>query len=271
MNRAEQRRQARDDERLIARGLPADGGDPAPAAALIRRLHALAEGGKRTGDISPFVVAVNEKITATTRSLKNVPIACGKGCPHCCYIWVSAYAAEILHVAKFVRKLGPSAVSKVNRAYEATKDYSHQVRHKHPYPCPMLSDYGSCTIYTERPRACRLAVSTDAETCARADHNVTDENIPVPLPYLASRSQYSIVEGVALRAANLPHQAYEFNEGLARALSRDDAEAAWLRGEDIFADVKRDPVEVLDHPRARALAKHVFGTGFCAFPRPAAR
>jgi hypothetical protein len=64
---------------------------------------------------------------------------------------------------------------------------------------------------------------------------------------------------VALKGAALPYAYYELNAALACALSRDDAEAAWLSGEDIFANVQRDPSDVFAHPQAAMIYSMAFG------------
>ncbi len=259
MERAERRRQARADERLVAHGLSPGATDPEPAEALSRLLFSRIETAKLTGDVGPFVVLLNEKIAATTRGFRHIPIACRKGCSHCCYIWVSASAPETLYIAKIVRSRGPAAIAKVVAAHEATKDHNWEVRDAHPYPCPMLEDDGACSIYANRPKACRLAASGDAAICERSYRFGANEDIPTPVRYLMARGDYGVVQAVALRAANLPYRAYEFNAGLARALGRADAERAWLAGEDIFGGVKLDPGDVLENPQARMLLEHAFG------------
>jgi hypothetical protein len=98
-----------------------------------------------------------------------------------------------------------------------------------------------------------MAVSSDAEICARSYRNVTNEDIPTPILYLMGRGAYSMAFGCALRRAGLPVHAYEFNAGLARALERADAEGAWLAGEDIFSDVRRDPGDIFLDRRARMM------------------
>jgi hypothetical protein len=106
-----------------------------------------------------------------------------------------------------------------------------------------------CSLYELRPIACRFAASADGAICLRVFRQASAEAIPSPVRNLRGRSAYQIALGVALKAAGLPHAYYEFNAALARALSRDDAEAAWLAGEDIFFDVPRDPTDVFAHPQ----------------------
>jgi hypothetical protein len=105
----------------------------------------------------------------------------------------------------------------------------------------MLRD-GACQVYQARPMTCRMAVSQSAEICARAfAPGAGPEHIPVPEYYPTLRRGYSIALAGALRRAGFPACSYEFNAGMRIVLARPDAEAAWLAGEDLFADVPRDP------------------------------
>jgi hypothetical protein len=61
----------------------------------------------------------------------------------------------------------------------------------------------------------------------------------------------------ALAAAELPVERYEFHHALLVALETPDAEARWLKGEDIFASVAR---ETLTDPVSNAQNKRVIDT-----------
>jgi hypothetical protein len=121
----------------------------------------------------------------------------------------------------------------------------------------MLQD-DACSVYAYRPNACRTAVSTDVAACRRVFHLGSDEEIPAPEPFLMSRSIYAIALACALRRVGLPYHAYDFNAGLARALDRDDAERAWLGGEDVFSGVSHEPVDVFWEPTAQQLYRRAF-------------
>jgi Fe-S-cluster containining protein len=146
---------------------------------------------------------------------------------------------------------------KINAAHILTKDFDFDTRDQHPTPCPLLHD-DVCSIYAFRPTACRLAASADAAICARAYHNLSNENIPMPMIYMSARANYAIAFAVALKHAQLPHRAYEFNAALARAMERKDAEQAWLGGEDVFSGVLQDPNDPFSNPQAIRLYQHVF-------------
>lgn len=232
--------------------------DPEPTAVMARNLYAMLEEAKQEGNIDPPVHFVCEKLDSTIHAFGKLPIACKKGCSHCCYIWVSATAPELLSIAKIIKACGDQAVAKVRAAHEMTKQFDFDSRANHPHACPMLED-NVCSIYEFRPKACRLAASGDAEICRRSYHNLTNEDIPTPALNLMARSVYAVAFAVALKRANLPYAAYEFNSGLTRALDVPDAEKKWLGGENIFSDILHDPVDIFAEPSTQMMFKHAFG------------
>lgn len=259
MNRAERRRRAKEDERILAGGIDPEAQGPEQTAAMARQLHALLEQAKREKTIDPPVRYLHARMDATLQRLADIPVACKKGCSHCCYAWVSAAAPEILFIAKILRRRGDAAVaSRVRIAFERTRDLAPAGRNKDPHPCPLLEG-NVCSVYPARPRACRFCASADAEICDRAYRGGSDEDIPTPRLNLVGRNAYAVALAVALREAGLPHHLYEFNAGLALALEREDAERAWLSGIDVFAAAPRDPNDVFAGTQAHFLRAIAFG------------
>jgi len=259
MNRAERRRQTKDDEKRLKGGIDPESSDPEPTAAMARQMHALFETAKDEKNIDPPVRFLQAKVDTTLQAMREIPVACKKGCSHCCYVWVSATIPEVLFIAKLMRSRGEAmALEKVRGAHRRTQDYDFATRERLSHPCPMLHE-DVCSIYESRPIACRFAVSTNAMICMRAFRQSSGENIPTPVRYLKARGVYNIATVIALKHADLPHYYYEFNAALTRALERDDAEAAWLSGEDVFFDVRRDPNDVAGERTSRQLYKHAFG------------
>jgi hypothetical protein len=121
-----------------------------------------------------------------------------------------------------------------------------------------LLENDACSVYEFRPKACRLAASGDASICARSYNNLSDEQIPTPALHMMGRIVFSTAVAVALKKCGLPHDAYELVAGLVRALDVPNAEQEWLRGNDIFAGVMRDPDDVMAQPQARMMLGHAF-------------
>ena len=65
MNRAERRRQIKDDERQLRNGIEAESSDPAGTAAMTRLLSDLLETAKNDRNIEPPVKFLHAKVDAT--------------------------------------------------------------------------------------------------------------------------------------------------------------------------------------------------------------
>jgi len=259
MNRAERKRREKEDERVLAAGIDPETRDPQPTAAMARQLYGLFTTARRERFIDPPVKYFHAKIDATMKAGPSLPVACAKGCSHCCHAWVSVTAPEVLYLAKRVRKArGEAAVERVRAAHLATRDYDFGTRSLHPHPCPML-ETDLCTVYESRPAACRFASSADANACARALRQLLGGTIPVPVRHLKARGVYEMAMVIALHQAELPHRYYELNDALARALAREDAEAAWLGGEDVFAGARLDPNDTLSSQTTQLMYRQAFG------------
>lgn len=259
MNREQRKRQAIADERLLERGIDPESHDLNPAAAMIRRIYALLERAKRDKNIDPVVKFLYATTNGTLDRLKTIKVSCKKGCAHCCHTWVSATAPEALFAAKLIRRRQDmAAIERVRAAYGLTKNVTYSLRFMNPTACPMLAD-NICSIYDSRPVTCRFAASTNVDVCARVFHRSSREQVPVPMPYRQGAGRYLMAAVIALKHAGFPHYCYEYNAALECALSRGDVEEAWLAGEDVFADVQRDSLDVLTSSGAPMLQKQAFG------------
>ena len=243
MNRAERRRQLKEDERLIANGLSFTRTDAYEAIALMRVLRDRLGQSRSAGRIAPLMTFLHDNFDRSARRIPRELSACALGCSHCCHMWTALRAPEAL----FIKVAMPAAQREeigaaVDDAHAATGPLSYEERLALVRPCPLLQD-DACSLYAARPIACRTTASTDAAICARAFRLLSDEDIPQPLVFLNQRTSYSIALAGALRHAGYPAGAYEFNGALHAALARPDAEAAWLRGEDVFAGVQCDPAD----------------------------
>jgi Putative zinc- or iron-chelating domain len=258
MDAAERDRQSKDDELLLAGGLDPSSDDPRPAAAMARRMHALFVAAKQERSIDAPVAYLYAKAEASLARLKDIRVACRKGCAHCCHVWVSATAPEILFLAKHVRARGMGAEEAVHAAHALTRKDTFSLRALHPLPCPMLEN-DACSLYEYRPMACRFAASPDDFACRRVMREFSRETMPISMRHLRGRGLYEVSGAIALNRAGLPHFHYELNAGLSRALEREDAETAWLEGEDIFASCQRDPRDVLQGRPVSELTRLAFG------------
>jgi len=251
--------QLNQDQNIILQGIDPEISGSAQVSAMARLLVAKFQIAKEQKTITPVIEYFYSKIEATVSRLNKISdiVDCQKGRSHCCNIWVSISAPEVLFIAKIVREKGQSLIDKVIAANEYTKNYDFDSRYEHPYPCPLLEN-NICSIYNSRPKACRLAVSVDSKICERSYLNSTEEGIPTPMLYLYARNAYDISFAVSLKKVALPYAMYEFNAALVRAIETDDAELKWLSGEDIFADVVCDPTDIFSTQEAQFIYEKSF-------------
>jgi Fe-S-cluster containining protein len=169
------------------------------------------------------------------------PIACAKGCSHCCNTFVSATLPEIFNLARAVRQT-PARQHRVLAAAEVCKGIPQHLREVNRVPCPMLEDH-ACSEYLSRPISCRYLLSTSLETCVK----ILKENQSVPFAYvdntIAIRTFALIMLKTSMKLAGLPNQHYELNQALAIILSTPDAELRWLGGEPMFPAQLVDKVD----------------------------
>lgn len=220
-------RKSKEDEALIARGVDPTIRRPHQTAALTRLLFAKVEEAKRQKSVDGPVMYIHSKIDASFRDIGPMPIACKKGCSHCCNIWVSASPLEALYVAKIIKARGAEAIERLRQANQVTEQYNFDTRDQHPHPCPLL-EQNVCSIYEARPKSCRMAASIDAAICERSHLNLAEENIPTPMVNIQMRSSYGVALACALRKAGLGYIGYEFNAALVRAIDTDNAEEGQL-------------------------------------------
>lgn len=235
----------------MARGLDAARPDGPQIMVLMRLLHDRLEASRAAGSIAPLAAFFADNLKAAWRVEPKKALGCRMGCAHCCHAWVSAKAPEVL-IAK--RAIAPRDLEAVKASVEAAWARSGVAgpaeRAAMAAPCPMLVD-GACRIYAARPATCRTAVSMDASLCAEAFRpGAAPVDIPTPEFHIVMRRGYSIALAGALRRAGYEAASYEFVGAMRAALAREDAEGAWLAGEDVFAGVQTDPgSDPFAHPK----------------------
>jgi Fe-S-cluster containining protein len=175
-------------------------------------------------------------------------VACHGGCASCCTIRVVATAPEILTLSRTIRALPQHMRVELERRIAEADRSTHLLNEAERWQagvvCPFVDGgCGLCVIYSVRPLACRGHVSFDAEACedALAGHAC---EVPVSTLHATVRSLVQNAMQSALRDARYAWGVYELNRALHIASLDDTCEAAWLRGEDIFAPASITDVSV---------------------------
>jgi hypothetical protein len=112
-----------------------------------------------------------------------------------------------------------------------------------PVACPILAD-NACSEYVSRPSVCRVVMSTSLPRCLDILRDGRGGEFAYPAGAEAMRTYAAMMLRAALLVVNMPHQHYEMSQALEVVLSTRNAEARWLAGEPIFANVPVDRAEI---------------------------
>ncbi len=242
MNRAERRRQAKELDALVIRGIDPGRFDRYLMITLINRLYEMVVRAKRNHSVDELMNYIFTLVDRSIGTMPDLPIACQMGCAHCCTVWVAAKAPEVIFFAKsihseyaekFLRNIHVAMINVTGKSFDERGDAI--------VPCPALAD-GICANYRHRPTVCRTAASADAEICRRAYIQRSDEGIPTPTAFIALRGTILMALSVAMKQCDLPAVGYELINAIERFFAVPQAEKRWLDGEDIFAGLPTDPM-----------------------------
>jgi Fe-S-cluster containining protein len=174
------------------------------------------------------------------------PVACARGCSHCCTTYVSTSLPEVFRLAQAVRGKAKTTAH-INAAAVRARAMPQLQREVDRVICPILIDH-ACSEYTARPMVCRAVMSTSLETCVRIFTAGSAEQFQQPAGPGTLRTFLVIIMRAALVIAGLPHQNFELTHALEIALAEPAAEERWLAGEPLFAPVAIDRLDLETSP-----------------------
>jgi uncharacterized protein len=94
------------------------------------------------------------KLTDQMMEYNGNNVACKRGCSHCCHIAVATTPAEAEVIGK--------RIGREPRKDVVLRDNIDGFDFGYHHPCTFLKD-GQCSIYVNRPLACRIQVSLEAD------------------------------------------------------------------------------------------------------------
>ncbi len=183
-------------------------------------------------------------------------IACAKGCAYCCHTFVAVTPPEAFRLADAVRsgRAAGMTADTVKARGQPLVGIQPGDRIGRKLACPLLVE-GACSVYRQRPLACRQATSLDLGACIdEFEARNMNARVPISGAYLNFASNAHITLLGAMRAAGLPTDALELAAALDVALAMPDAETRWLAGEDVFHDVQRPTAR---EPQTERAIQHV--------------
>ncbi len=235
-SRADRRALLRDDEPYLSQPINV-GGDSRRAEAHVRHLVRLFQNDRAPSPCSDAIAHLSALAERTVPVTTSGPVACRRGCSHCCYQRVTVTAPEAFYIANHIRR-DKEKVARVIETHQRTKGMSHEQRLAAHIPCSMLVDT-VCSIHAVRPSGCRGTMSLDVEACIASYVNMSSNDIPMPLDHIQTMNVMRVLLGAAMALVQFPMTGYELEGAVVAALT-DNAERRWFKGEDVFAGVDVD-------------------------------
>jgi Fe-S-cluster containining protein len=194
---------------------------------------------------------------------------CKKGCSFCCHVVVSVTPLEVFRLGSrfdaLVPERGP-AVDRLRARLARSQPFTYEQLLDQGMACGLLGADGACSVYAERPSACRALASFNVKGCEASIGRPGDQpegQVSIDLPLHSLGQAVSIGLRLACSDRGLETTRYELNEALLRALDTPDAAQRWLGGEQVFQGcmVADDPEDARVLGAAgRATADAVFGS-----------
>ena len=111
-------------------------------------------------DVAGTRLELAAKFRETTE--RSGPVSCRSGCAHCCYhpVHVSIFEALLLyrHLVSSGRWT-PSLRAKLTEHADTTRDLAFEIWLLSMLACPFLDANNKCSVYAQRPFACRVTLS----------------------------------------------------------------------------------------------------------------
>lgn len=211
-------------EETVSRGLQ-PGADLKALAALVQRVHG------RFDDLEAALAL-------------DPPVACRRGCIHCCCNPVSLSQPEALRLGLFLEHRFTPAQRDVAaaRAREITArmrglDVAGLGAIRHELPCPILLE-GTCGVHPVRPLVCRGWNSIDADHC-RLSNELADPQHPIESHaaprQLAEALQLGMLRGVRRAGLEAGYLALPRAVVLLAEFGAEHLGRIWLAGGPMFA------------------------------------
>ena len=205
----------------------------ASIAGVRRAAAAALEGLQGSANVVRFIAHLHRAVDEVTQRAWQAGPApdCRAGCAHCCSLRVEATAPEVFRIARKLR-VQPEAelaalVERLRLRVLAARSGLPGTRR---LDCTFLASGALCSIYEQRPAACRKAHSLSVAACEA--HAAA---IPQNLSLVLDAEALMVGTAEAYRDVHLAASAHELLEAILLALSDATAEARWAAGVDVFA------------------------------------
>ncbi len=164
-------------------------------------------------------------------------VECKKGCSFCCYQNVEATIPEAILVALRLGDAADPRRAAVEDAATALAGLGDEERIATGRPCPLLVDR-QCSVYADRPLACRSVLSPDARRCQEALASLEAGAGIKPIELYPVLQFLSLGDEAAIRGLckdlGLQHDVVELTQAVAAILREPSLVQRWAAGERVF-------------------------------------
>jgi hypothetical protein len=95
------------------------------------------------------------------------PVACTKGCCHCCFFPVECPPQVVIDIARYLRAKESAAGLDLLR-HKLAQDTKDRKPPLYRAKCPFLNGEKLCSIYEKRPLSCQCFTSPDPSQCKKS-------------------------------------------------------------------------------------------------------
>lgn len=202
--------------------------------------------GVGTGKVSAAMAEIysghDANVSAFERALGGWPakVDCRRGCSFCCTQRVAATAPEVFAAVAHVTK-GMDTAELQQFREKAAATAARVVQHGDlpifnvPIQCVFLTA-GECSVYPQRPLACRGETSASAKLCEEGfnDSSKAAQGKPENGVIKAVVLGFVGALGLAIQSKGIDDRWYELNTAVHEALSDSGCEERWLSGRQAF-------------------------------------
>ncbi|ASB50004.1 YkgJ family cysteine cluster protein [Alkalitalea saponilacus] len=169
-------------------------------------------------------------------SKSGKPVDCKMGCGWCCHQSVFASTHEMLYLVDYLKsRYKPEVVESVaERALSKSQKTKGMTRSEllgNKIACPLLQN-NKCMVYSARPMACRIYLSSDVNTCIERYQKPVEEGVrPALFKFILDAGRYmnyGFVSGLKNKGLHSNEAPLEWL--LNDLINKENAMEEWLEG-----------------------------------------
>ena len=195
--------------------------------------HLMRDAGDRAGRYGDGALRISPPV---------LPLACKRGCYHCCWATVGVVAPEAIYLAEGLRAQLPQGelsalTDRAENQGQRLQQMNRGERLDARMPCALLRD-GGCSAYQNRPLVCRWACSSSLQACLDLLVHRTKKYLEMEEVRYQPTQEVWLGLRAGLKELGLDGSLLALNSALAIALADPRIAQRYLSGEPVFDDAR---------------------------------